>query len=159
MSESKTKRASSDPLKNAGRNKRYSWFKTTPNRWKEVAKMDWGSDRSMASELETVIKDADASQWPGFEKKLLKVLATPGTSAASRDFVCRMLRLIGSPACVPALAPMLSDPKLADQARYALELISGAEVDTVLKSALGKLSGDAKIGLEGTIKARKQFTI
>lgn len=159
MSEKKAKRASSDPLKNEGASKRYSWYKTTPDRWKEVAKMDWGTDRSMASELETVIKDADTSQWPSFEKKLLKVLATINCSAASREFVCRMFRLIGSPACVPALTPMLFDPKLADQARYALETIPGTKVDAVLNAALGRLKGDAKIGLAGTIAARKQFEI
>lgn len=121
--------------------------------------MDWGTDRSMASELETVIKDADASQWPEFEKKLLEVLAAPKRSAAASDFVCRMLRLIGSSACVSALAPMLANSKQADQARYALEQIPGAEVDAALNSALKKLTGNAKIGLEGTIAARKQFGI
>jgi len=150
-------RAASDPLKNASKSKRTSWFKSTPDRWKEAAKMDWGTDRSMASELETVIKDSDPSQWPSFEKKLLTVLTSKDSSPASRGFVCRMLRLIGSPACVPALTPMLADPKQADQARYALELIPGAQVDAALKAALTQLTGDAKTGLTGTIAARKQF--
>lgn len=151
------KRAKSDPLKNANNNQRDEWFKSAPNRWEEVPKMEWGGDRSMASELETVIKDADAAQWPSLEKKLLTVLAAGECTDPARDFVCRMLRLIGSPACVPTLEPMLADPKQADRARYALELIPGAEVDAVLQKALGTLEGDAKTGLAGTIAARKEF--
>jgi hypothetical protein len=151
------KRAATDPLKNANNNERYGAFKKTPDRWRVATTTEWGGDRSMESELTTVIRDADPSQWPALEKNLLKVLANKQCTDKARDWVCRMLRLIGSPACVPALSKMLVDPKQADKARYALELIPGAEVDTALQAALGKLNGPAKTGLQGTIAARKQF--
>lgn len=149
-----TKRAETDPLKGADAGKRYSWFKDGPDRWKEIVTMDWGSDRSMASELENVIMDADAGQWPSLEKKLLGVLNDAKCTDVARGFVVRMLRLIGSPACVGALTPMLADAKQADQARYALETIPGEEVSAALREALGKLKGAAKAGLIGTIAAR-----
>lgn len=151
------KRAASDPLKGASAGERTNWFKEAPDRWKEVAKMKWGGDRSMSCELATVIKDADVSQWPGLEKKLLGVLASKDCTEVARGWVCRMLRLIGSESCVDALKPMLTDARQADWARYALEVIPGAKVDAALQEALGKLDGDAKQGLEGTIAARKQF--
>ena len=153
----KSKRAASDPLKNAGNSKRDAWFKASPDRWKVATVMEWGGDRSMASELSVVIMDADPSQWPAMEKKLVAVLKHESCSDPARDWACRMLRLIGSPACVPALEPLLADPKQADRARYALELIPGKEVDAALNEALGKLTGKAREGLEGTIAARKQF--
>lgn len=151
------KRAGSDPLKGANANERDEWFKESPDRWKVVVTMEWGGDRSLAAELTTVIRDADVSQWPGLEKKLLEVLANKDCTEVATGWVCRMLRLIGSEACVDALKPMLADAKKADWARYALEVIPGAKVDAALKEALGKLDGDAKTGLEGTIAARKQF--
>jgi len=151
------KRAGSDPLKGVDAGEREKWFKAAPDRWKEVVTMEWGGDRSMSCELTTVIKDADPAQWPGLEKELLGVLANGDCTDVSRGWACRMLRLIGSEACVEALKPMLADAKQADWARYALETIPGAKVDAALQDALGKLKGDAKKGLEGTIAARKQF--
>jgi len=153
----KSKRAASDPLKNANASKRDAWFKESPDRWKVATVMEWGGDRAMASELATVIMDADPSQWPAMEKKLVGVLADASCTDAARDWVCRMLRLIGSPACLPALKPLLADPKQADRARYALEMIPGKEVDAALDAALGKCSGGARKALEGTIAAREQF--
>ena len=152
-------RAGSDPLKGADASQRDNWFKESPDRWQAVVTLEWGGDRSLASELETVIKDADASQWPALEKDLLKVLSNKDCSDVGRAWVCRMLRLIGSEACVAALDPLLADAKQADWARYALERIPGAKVDAALAGALGKLEGDARKGLEGTIAARKQFGV
>jgi hypothetical protein len=151
------KRASSDPLKNADADKRMDEFKKSPDPWKEVAKMEFGGDRTFASGLQTLIFDADPSQYPALEKKVLAILADAGCTAAARDFACRMLSVIGSAAAVPALAPLLENAKTSDVARYALENIPGAEVDAALQAALSKLSGPARDGLAGTIAARAAF--
>ncbi len=148
------KRAASDPLKNADADKRMDEFKKSPDPWAEVAKMEFGGDRTFASGLQTLIFDADPSQYPALEKKVLVLL--DGTDAA-RDFACRMLSVIGSAAAVPALAPLLETAKTSDVARYALENIPGAEVDAALKATLSKLSGPARDGLAGTIAARATF--
>jgi hypothetical protein len=148
------KRAASDPLKNAEPNPRLTEFSKSPEPWAEMAKMEWGGDRTHASTIQTLIMDADVSQYPTFEKKLLAVLADQQATAAAQDFVCRMLRLVGSAAGVPALAKLLADEKTADCARYALQAIPGAEADTALRAALGALKGKAKAGLIGTLSAR-----
>jgi hypothetical protein len=148
------KRAATDPLKNAEPNPRLTEFSKSPEPWAEVARMEWGGDRTHASTIQTLIMDADVSQYPIFEKKLLAVLAEKQCPAAARDFVCRMLRLVGSSASVPALAKLLADGATADPARYALQTIPGAEVDAALRAALGTLTGKAKAGLIGTLSAR-----
>ena len=148
------KRAASDPLKNAEPNPRLTEFSKSPEPWAEIARLEWGSDRTHASTIQTLIMDADVSQYPTFEKKLLAVLADQHCAAAAQDFVCRMLRLVGSPASVPALAKLLADEQTADYARYALQTIPGAEVDGALRAALGTLKGKAKTGLIGTLSAR-----
>ncbi len=151
------KRASSDPLKYADADKRMDEFKKSPDPWTEAAAMEFGGDRTFASGLQTLIFDADPSQYPALEKKVLGILKDAGCTDAARDFACRMLALIGSAASVPVLAPLLEGAKTSDVARYALENIPGAEVDAALQAALPKLSGPARDGLAGTIAARAAF--
>lgn len=148
------KRAASDPLKSQEPDPRMDDFKKAPDQWKEVSKLVHGGDRSAASSLQTLIMDADPDQYPALEKKLLALLAEPGCTELGIDFSCRMLRLIGSPASVPALSKLLADEKTSDSARYALQIIPGTEADAALRSALGVLKGKAKAGLIGTISAR-----
>ena len=148
------KRAASDPLKNQEPDPRMDDFKKAPDQWKEVAKLEWGGDRTAASSLQTLIMDADVSQYPVLEKKLLDLLADSKATDIGRDFACRMLRLVGTSASVPALSKLLADEKSADSARYALQLIPGAETDAALRAALGTLHAKAKAGLIGTISAR-----
>jgi hypothetical protein len=148
------KRAANDPLKNQEPDPRMDEFKKAPDQWKEVAKLKFGGDRTAASSLQTLIMDADASQYPALEKKLLDILANKDTTELGADFACRMLRLVGTAASVPALSKLLADEKIADSARYALQLIPGAEVDAALRAALATSKGKAKAGLIGTISAR-----
>lgn len=147
-------RAASDPLKNAESDKRMDAFKASPDPWTEAAKMPYGGDRTHASGLQTLIYDADPSQYPALEKKLIATLTGADSTDCGREFACRMLRLIGSAAAVPELAKLLAVEKTSDMARYALESIPGAEVDAALKAALEKLTGRTREGLAGTIAAR-----
>jgi hypothetical protein len=148
------KRAANDPLKNAEPNPRLTEFSKSPEPWTEVAKIEWGCDRTHASTIQTLIMDADEAQYPAFEKKLLAVLADKNCTDFARDFVCRMLKLIGTATSVPALAKLLADAATADVARYALQALPGAEADTTLRAALGSLKGKAKAGVIGTLSAR-----
>ena len=148
------KRAASDPLKNQEPDPRMDEFKKAPDQWKEVVALTYGSDRSAASSLQTLIMDADPTQYPALEKKLLTILADKAVTELGADFACRMLRLIGSAESVPALSKLLADEKTTDSARFALQNIPGAEVDAALRAALGTLKGKALAGLIGTISAR-----
>ncbi len=148
------KRTDTDPLKNQEPDPRMDEFKKSPDPWKEIAQLTWGGDRTHASTIQTLIMDADPSQYPAFEKKLLGLVTAHAYEAAGLDFVCRMLRLIGSPASVPVLAPLLADEKTADAARHALQTIPGTEVSAALRAALPALKGRPKAGLIGTLAAR-----
>ena len=137
------KRAASDPLKNQD-DPRMDEFKKAPDQWKEVAKLKFGGDRTAASSLQTLIMDADVSQYPALEKKLLDVLANKDTTNVGADFACRMLRLVGTPASVPALSKLLADEKTANFARYALQLIPGAEVDAPMAKLMAEPKAQPK---------------
>jgi len=67
---------------------------------------------------------------------------------------------MGTEASVPTLAAMLTEPatsKIApsDTARYALERIPGSQVDKALRDALGKTSGNAKVGIINSLGQRR----
>lgn len=129
-------------------------FTSTPDPWSEIAKLQHGGDRTFATTVQSIVVNADPAQRPGFEDRLLKVLANPQCTPVGRQFVARLLALIGSAKCVPALAPLLNDVQTADTARYALDHIKDPAVDAAYRAALERLSGPAKIGLIGSIGLR-----
>ena len=133
------------------------WFTTTPDPWREVARLEFGGDRTFASTIDRMVVNAEPAQRPALEAKLLELLARPELTDAARQFVCRMLGVIGSKACVPAVAALLTDDRTADDARRALDFVTDASVDEAYRAALGKLSGPALIGLMGSIAERRDM--
>jgi HEAT repeat protein len=121
----------------------------------ELKKYDWGVDPKVLRPIdEAMVKahDDDAAR-AKLEEQLAAVLSSDASRSA-KDYVCRKLMLIGSAGCVPALASLLGDEELSHMARYALERIPTAEAATALRDALGKLSGELKIGVIGSIGVR-----
>lgn len=127
----------------------------TPDPWKLCAALEYGGDRSYASAIEQLVVQTAPKDWPKLEEQLLAALAQPDCTAAGRAFLCRMLALVGSGKAVPALAALLRDPKSADAARTALEVIPLAAAGDALRDALGLLPGNAKAGLIGSIAFRR----
>src|SRR5262245_35545497 len=85
---------------------------------------DYGTDRNV---LKPIDEPANASygkadERRALEAKLVAVLAN-GVSRDAKDYCCRILRVIGSADCVPALAALLDNKELAHSARYALQSI------------------------------------
>ncbi len=148
-------RAESDPLRSQSAGGRMQEFKRSPDPWVEAARMKFGGDRTLASQIQTLMFDADPAQYPVLEQKLLDLLGRPDLGEQGRDFIVRMLALIGSAASVPALAALLERPETSDVARYALEMIPGGEADRALEAARAHLTGAALEGLLGTLRARE----
>jgi hypothetical protein len=136
------------------RKSRDEWFTITPSPWDEIALMDYAGDRSYASMINDMVVKAEVSQHPVLEDKLLQALATPGITEAGVLFICRMLALLGSAKCVPALIPFLSDSRTSDLARITLDAIDAPEVADAYRLALNQVSGSAKAGLIGSIAMR-----
>jgi HEAT repeat protein len=88
------------------------------------------------------------------EARLVAVLAD-GVSRDAKDYCCRVLRVIGSADCVPALAALLNNKELSHSARYALQSIPAPEAGKALRDAVSKTSGEQKIGVIGSIAARR----
>ena len=127
----------------------------TSEPWKLCAELEYGGDRTFASTVEQLVVQTAPRDWPKVEEQLLATLALPGCTQAGRAFLCKMLALVGSARSVPALAALVREPKTADAARTALEVIPGPEAGAALRDALASLSGNAKAGLIGSIAARR----
>jgi len=67
----------------------------------------------------------------------------------------KRLAVFGTKYAVPALAPILEDPKWAHYARYSLEPLPDPSVDETFRTALTKLEGNLLIGVINSIGVRK----
>ncbi|HEY5503552.1 MAG TPA: HEAT repeat domain-containing protein, partial [Sedimentisphaerales bacterium] len=119
-----------------------------------IKKYDFNKSRADLVKISDMIRDASGKpEMKAMEKQLDDFLKSDASYAA-KDFVCRKLSVAGTEASVPALASMLTDEKVSDIARYALELIPGEAVDDALRQALPKANGNAKIGIINTLGVR-----
>lgn len=122
----------------------------------KVKTYDWGQSRLALTEVSEIIKKAHGSpsELRNIEKSLLGVLTSDSTRAG-KQFVCRELSIIGTEQSVSVLGNMLTGEETYDMARYALERIPGTAVDEVLRGALRKSEGKAKIGIINSLGQRR----
>jgi HEAT repeat protein len=123
--------------------------------YKALLTYDFGQSRRALTTIEEEIRGATAEQCVEIEAKFLEVLQSPEATFAGKQFACRMLRRIGTSESVPVLAGLLADEQMSHMARFALQEMPDPKVDEVLREALDKLSGDLRIGVIGTIGARR----
>jgi HEAT repeat protein len=88
------------------------------------------------------------------ERKLINIL-TSDAPPEDKAVPCKQLAIYGSKECVPALAPLLLDPKLASWARIALEAIPDPAADEALRRAIDKVQGNLLIGVINSIGTRR----
>jgi HEAT repeat protein len=123
---------------------------------KDLALYDGGLNSDAFWKMRSIVLAAkdDPSARKDVEAKLLGFLVMDGTLVA-KDSVCRMLRIIGGDASVPALRKMLDAADTTDMARYALEKIPGAAAEAALLDALDKTGGAVKLGVISSLADRK----
>ena len=119
-----------------------------------IQEYDFGKTRRALATIEEEIRNVPRSSFPQIEVRLLEALESPKTTFAGRQFICRMLRRVGSAKSVPALAKMLADKELSHMARFALQYMAAPKAGAALREALPKLDGDLKIGVIGSLGQR-----
>ncbi len=95
-----------------------------------------------------------AGRTPAQEAELLAVLKSDAGVQEKSD-ACRKLARVATKDSVPALAALLADEKLSHMARYALESVRDPSVDEALRDALGKVQGSPRLGVIGSLGARR----
>lgn len=108
-----------------------------------------------AIEDAVVASHANTELRKDLEQRLVAVLETDISNDA-KGYVCRKLAVIGSMAAVQSLAALLASEANAHLARQALERIPGSEAAAALQDALPKLTGKLKIGVIGSLGARRE---
>jgi HEAT repeat protein len=120
---------------------------------------DWGVERKTLKPIDDAINATygDAAARAKIEKSLVATLEG-GTSRSAVDYICRRLRVIGTKACVKALAKLLGDPGTSHIARYALERLEDPTAVAAIRAALPKAGDKIKPGLIGSLGVRRDKT-
>jgi len=95
-----------------------------------------GATRVAFTNCEVQMRVASGEKLAEIEAGLLKVLQDPKATFDAKQYICRLLRQCGSDACVPALAKLLADEKLAHMARHALTYMPGEKAGEALRANL-----------------------
>lgn len=116
---------------------------------------DWGHDAAPLAAIDAaaIAAHGDAAARADVEKRLAAILG-PGPTRAAKEYACRKLSMIGTAACVPAVAALLGDADNSHMARFALERIAAPEAVAALRAALGSASGPLKVGMMSSLASR-----
>jgi type 1 glutamine amidotransferase/HEAT repeat protein len=125
--------------------------------FEQLRAYDYGQNRRPLAmlELEIARSTADPKQGRKMAERLAAVLTDAKATLAAKRFVCQWLPLVASDAQVPVLAKMLDTAETADMARRAIEAIPGEASAGALRQALGRLKGDALVGVVNSLGARR----
>jgi hypothetical protein len=119
---------------------------------------DWGQDPASLRPIDEAVVACrgDRQLRSDIEGRLSAVLSGP-TSRAAKEYACRQLCLMGTAACVPAVAAVLLEADLSHMARYALERIEAPEAAAALRAALPHATGSLQIGILSSLAARQDI--
>lgn len=123
--------------------------------YQAIVKREYGTAVAEMTAIEKAIHDAKPDQYPPIEAKLLAVLAAPEATMPGKQFVCQMLKLVGSSKCIPAVSQLLTDEQLSHSARNVLLGLKDPAADAALRAALGKTQGKVRIGIINTLGDRQ----
>ncbi len=115
---------------------------------------DFDKPRAGLEKIEEQVRTMPVAKYRAVEDQLLTALKSSKLTLAGKQWVCRMLRIVGSAKCVPALSAMLADTETSHLARMALIYNPSSEAGRALTQSLSTLSGDLRIGVIGSLGQR-----
>ena len=115
-----------------------------------------GDGRETLLEIEEYVRQSqyNDSDRADVAQMLGGLVVSNGTKDA-KEFACRQLWIIGTPAELPMLGVALKDPALSHMARYALQNMDSPEIDKVLIAALDGTEPSVQIGVINSLAMRK----
>lgn len=111
-----------------------------------ISGYQWDQSRAPLAEMEQFVRESSSrpEQRKAVESVLVDALKSESTPAA-KDFICRILSMVGTDASVPVLSQLLKDEATFDMALYALDRIPGNNADAALLAALGSAKDSRQI--------------
>jgi HEAT repeat protein len=119
-----------------------------------------GTSRGALQLIDLAVADASRDLKSAPVRQLERLLISAlkeARFAPGQEYAASKLRLVGSEASVPALAGLLSDPRLAGSARNALEGISHPAANRALRQGLPQLHGPQKIGAIHSLGSKRDI--
>lgn len=117
---------------------------------------DWGTDLAPLAPIEDAVAAAHGNAEAGKELEARLLTALQGElSRDAKDYICRKLTIVGTAASATILAGLLTDENHSHMARFVLERIPAPAAAQALREALPKVSGKVKIGVIGSLGARR----
>ncbi len=123
--------------------------------YQAVVKCEFGTAVAEMEAIEKIIHEAKPADYPAIEKRLIGILEAPGATMPGRQFALRMLRFVGSVACIPSVSKLLQDKDLAHMARNVFVGLDGKAFDAALKDAVAATQGASRAGIINTMGDRK----
>ncbi len=120
----------------------------------QLESYDYGQSKASLVAIQQEVDTCTPDQYAPIEAKLLEVIQSAQAKPAAKVFACRMLRIVGSPKCVPVLAALLADEQFSYPARIGLQALPYPQVDDALCNALYTLHGNLQVGVITTIGQR-----
>ena len=116
-----------------------------------------GSARGTLAPLDDAVAAAtgDPAAARELERRLLDLLDGP-VPVEAKEYVCRKLILIGSPASVPKLTALLKQEATTSAAREVLQLLPCPEAGDALRNALPSLVRSARVGAIISLGLRRE---
>jgi len=113
-----------------------------------LGKLELGQDLGLFAPIRqaVVASRSDEQVRADLEGRLVAVLQGDATDLA-KDYACRQLVIVGSDASLPALSPLLPNPRMSYMARFALEGIGSSSAKKTLREMLAKTEGRQKVGV------------
>ncbi|MBL7184767.1 MAG: HEAT repeat domain-containing protein [Phycisphaerae bacterium] len=112
----------------------------------------WADTGTVDTEIAAAAKAGPAGL-KELERSAIETIKS-GAPRMEKDHACRILRVIGTKDSIDALGDLLADEELSHIARYALESMRYPEADKALRDALGKSSGQVKVGIINSLAMR-----
>ena len=124
------------------------------NPYQQIREHRFGAADEAFRAIEEQVQQASPGEYADIEEKLIAVVEDPQATPSGKQFACRMLRIVGSEKCIPAVSDLLTDERLSHAARWVLQKMESEQADRVLREALAEASGKTRIGLMETIGER-----
>ena len=118
-----------------------------PESLKALATYKLGDDIQLPTDSFELARTAPPAQYAAIEKALMGVLATPDATQDGKSIACRLLQLVGSDQCVPAVSALLTDDILSHYGRMVLERIASPKATAAIRESIDKASDKVKPGL------------
>jgi HEAT repeat protein len=125
--------------------------------WKALPKYEYGQDMAplLTIDREVIRAMATPATRSACAARLAAILDPKDTTLAAKQYICCLLRQVGTAAEVRIVTGLLPKPETCDMARCVLEAIPGDESLAALRGALDTLQGNLLIGAINSVAVRK----